>query len=312
MRSISIPLVHAASVVSSAQDLIPNGSFEQVLLCPDFQSQLDRTAFWFDPSEMGTPDYYHACAANAWFETPQSTVGFQEPVDGEAYAGIFLWMGWAATEEVREYLEVELTEALVENRCYRFRLRVNLADFSGFTTDAFGMRFYTDSVLLPTVWPPGDEPHIALAPGNFLTREDWTVLDGEYIATGGERFVMIGNYLFDAETTTQELTGGPPNVGDMAYALVDSVSLTTCLTTGQTEATPTSRTPGLVLRDGMLHWTGPIESSSAYCAYDVLGRVLAKGPVTQLPVALPVGHRGMLIVEYSRANGRNVLRLLVE
>lgn len=33
-----------------AQQLVPNPGFEELLQCPDFQSQLDRTAHWFDPS----------------------------------------------------------------------------------------------------------------------------------------------------------------------------------------------------------------------------------------------------------------------
>ncbi len=100
-------LVASAFWASTAfpQNLVPNGGFEEVLECPDFQSQLDRTAHWFDPSEMGTPDYYHACG-DPWYSVPDNTVGFQEPVDGQAYVGMFLWI--YLLEDVRELIEVEL------------------------------------------------------------------------------------------------------------------------------------------------------------------------------------------------------------
>ena len=74
-----------------AQQLVPNPGFEELLQCPDFQSQLDRTAHWFDPSAGGTPDYFHACGAPL-YSVPDNAAGVQDPVSGQAYAGIFLWI----------------------------------------------------------------------------------------------------------------------------------------------------------------------------------------------------------------------------
>ncbi len=216
----------ACTSVGNAQELVPNGSFEEVLICPDWQSQLDRTAFWFDPSEGGSPDYYHACG-EPLYALPDNTVGFQESVDGQGYVGIFLWIA-NVLDEWREYIEVGLTSPLIPGQCYQFRMHANLADFSDKTTDDLGVFFSMDSVLSDDPYPPGMAPQLALAPGTFLDRESWTVLEGAYIANGGERFLMIGNFLWDAETSVQVSPGGTPNTGDFVYCLVDSVSLTPC------------------------------------------------------------------------------------
>ena len=211
-----------ASTTVLSQNLVPNGGFEEVLECPDLQSQLDRTSHWFDPSEMGTPDYYHACG-EPWYSVPDNTVGFQEPVDGQAYVGIFLWI--YLLEDMREMIEVELLSTLQAGQCYRFRMHANLGDFSQKTTDDLGVFFSDSAFVTPTAEPPALQPHIALAPGTLLNKSDWTVLEGEYIASGGERYLMIGNYLLDAQTTLVEDTGG---TGNFVYCHIDSVSLTPC------------------------------------------------------------------------------------
>lgn len=285
-----------------AQELVPNGGFEEMLQCPDFQGQLDRTAFWFDPGPA-TPDYFHACAGNGWFSTPQSLHGFQEPFEGQARAGEFIWIGYAAGAEQREYMEVELLEPLVKDRCYQLRLRVNLADFSGCTTDAFGARFYADSVLLPNLFPPGDPPHIALPAGTFLDRDEWTLFEGEYIASGGERFLMLGNFLFDAQTTTLPLTGGPANTGTWVYVFIDAVSLTPCGAMSSAESSSTGA-PRPVISDGALRWTGALEPGSRYRLRDTTGRLVAEGNIGSAPIPLGIAPGSIVIVECI-GRGRN-------
>jgi len=225
MRSGKITCFLSIIIANSAlqaQNLVPNGGFEEVLECPDFQSQLDRTAHWFDPSAMGTPDYYHACG-EPWYSVPDNTVGFQEPVDGQAYVGIFLWIH--LLEDMREMIEVELLNTLQAGQCYRFRMHANLGDFSQRTTDDLGVFFSDSAITTQTAEPPPVLPHIALAPGTYLNKSDWTVLEGEYVASGGERYLMIGNYLLDAQTTLVADTGG---TGNFVYCHIDSVSLTPC------------------------------------------------------------------------------------
>lgn len=53
-----VPMVIAFSV--GAQNLVPNGDFEDYTQCPDYVSQIDRAVGWFRPTE-GTSDYLHAC-----------------------------------------------------------------------------------------------------------------------------------------------------------------------------------------------------------------------------------------------------------
>ncbi|MBP6310680.1 MAG: hypothetical protein KA408_00305 [Flavobacteriales bacterium] len=265
------------SAIAVAQNLVPNPSFEERLLCPDFQSQLDRTAFWFDPSEDGTPDYYHECNGGL-YSVPNSTVGFQQSVQGKAYVGIFLWIENVLTDW-REYIEVELMSELQAGECYRFHMYANLADFSGRTTDALGVHFYPDSVLRNDPYPPGEVPHLALSSGTYLDREEWTVLEGEYTAAGGERFLMIGNYEWNAQTSTEVVPGGPANTGNFVYCLVDSVTLTPCVQTSiQDPFLSDNEEPIIVnVQDGRIVMHGSMGANAVYSITDQMGKQVAQG-----------------------------------
>jgi hypothetical protein len=314
IRSRILPFMLSAhtALPATAQNLVPNGGFEEVIDCPDWQSQLDRTAFWFDPSEGGTPDYYHACATNAWYATPGSTVGFQETVDGQAYAGIFLWIEDVLTNW-REYLEVGLASPLVQGQCYRLSLRANLADFSGFTTDALGVCLAQDSILAGDPYPPGIVPQVLLSPGTFLDRDAWTLLQGDFIAQGGERFLMIGNFSWDAQTTTPALPDGPPNTGDFAYALVDAVSLTPCsaITIGLEEQ-EAGLVQGTVLFTDRLEVNMGVAPDGHYSVLDAQGRLMCVGSITDSSVDTANWSQGPYVVEIRSIRGRVWRRAVIK
>lgn len=291
MRPLPLMFALVASPVATPQELVPNGGFEEVLQCPSDHSQLDRTAFWFDPSVNGTPDYFNACATNAWFSTPQNVVGFQAPVDGESYAGIYLYEGSQVLNNWREYVQVGLLEALVAERCYRLILHANLSDNSSRTTDALGARFYSDSVLLPNPYPPGDVPHLSLPPGTFLSSDSWTVLEGEYIAMGGERFLMIGNYRDNANTTVQQLSTN----GSFAYAHIDAVSLTPCASLGFGQGAP--RRPIAFIAGGHLCISDPGLGAMRYRLSDAAGRIVADGVIQHEDVVLRSPLMGIYVLE---------------
>ncbi len=283
-------LVVTTGNILHAQQLVPNRSFEEVLQCPSDHSQLAGTAFWFDPTGIseGSPDYFHSCATASTHSTPLSVVGFQAPVDGEGYTGIYLYEGSQVLANWREYLQVELLEPLAADQCYHFIAHANLSDISSRTTNALGVRFYTEAVQLNNPYPPGDLPHLELPSGTFLNTDDWTPLEGTYIATGGERFLMIGNYLDNANTTVQQLSTN----GSFVYALIDDVSLTPCTTTGMLEH---ARRPTLLIRGEELHFSD-LPPGAHFRMVDPSGRLIALGPVQAGTITLPHVAFGMLIL----------------
>jgi len=290
-------LVSYVPTSALGQNLVPNPGFEELLQCPTGPSQLAGTAFWFDPTGnmQGTPDLFHSCTSGT-HSTPVSFLGFQEPADGEGHAGIFLYEGSQVLANWREYLQVELLEELVAHKCYLFSVLANLADNSSRTTDALGVRFYQEAVLLPNAFPPGDEPHLELPPGTFLNTTDWTPLEGTYIASGGERYLMIGNYRNNANTTVQQLSTN----GNFAYAFIDAVSLEPCIPTSA-HAPPSHGIQLIMGADGFeILGAGP---GAQYSICDPLGRILQIGRIAGSRLDPAVGARGMIMLTILDGDG---------
>jgi hypothetical protein len=292
-------LVHASS--SWSQQLVPNAGFEEVITCPDFQSQLDRTTHWTSPSVQGTPDYYHACASNPLYGVPQNTVGVQLPVEGDAYVGFFLFIAQPVMAEWREYIQVPLIAPLENGRCYRLRLHAALAEFSLLTTWSLGVRFRSGAYALPDPFIPGDAAHITLPENAFLDHAEWTVLEGEYIAAGGEDHLMIGNFLDDEDTPTQSVSSTLLNAGPFIYVLVDAVSLISCSTL--TASGPDAVPDGIAITSEGLIVTAAGWKGGHLRIYDTMGRVLLEQQVDTDGITWPEELRGAVFVELRAANG---------
>jgi hypothetical protein len=302
-------LIPCCSSAVIGQQFIPNPGFEQVLSCPDFQSQLDRTTYWTSPSTQGTPDYYHSCATNALYAVPQNTVGDQQPVDGDAYVGFFLMIDQLVMAEWREYIQTSLIAPLVAGRCYRFRLHAALTEFSLISTWSLGVRFNTGPYTLPDPFIPGDAAHITLAPGTFLDHENWTVLEGDYIASGGEDHLMIGNFLNDEDTPTQAISSAQLNAGPFVYVLVDGLSLSPC--DAMTATTSQEQVEGVTLTADGLSLTGSRWRSARIRLFDVMGRTLLDQRLQQDQVIWPAELQGALIVDIQAADGGTFRRRIV-
>jgi hypothetical protein len=286
---LAAPLLLSAAA-AFAQELVPNGSFEDVLQCPNGPSQLAGTAFWFDPTGnlTGTPDFFHACGSGT-HTAPANFLGFQEPAEGDGYAGIFLYEGSQVLANWREYVQVELLETMVQDRCYHVRVKANLSDNSSRTTNALGLRFYPEAVFLPNPFAPGDEPHLELPAGTFLNTTDWTLLEGDYLAAGGERFLMIGNYRDNANTTVQQLSTN----GNFAYAFIDAISVVPCIPTDVPALPASSVRIQLNGRSIELHGIDP---GATYRITDRVGRQLRTGGLAEGRIELGPSLRDMVVL----------------
>lgn len=187
----------------SAQNLINNPSFEEKNCCPDGYSQFHCTNTWTRPTK-GTSDYYNGCKNkfyNPEVKVPQNFFGFQEAFDGNAYVGIYAFY----KDSYREYIQIKLDTALVKNKKYGFSIQTSLADKAGIAVNSLGVAFSDTLVKQRSLLFTLELPHETLQnkSKNFLNdKEEWTDLYIDYIAKGGEQFLIIGNFLENNEADT--------------------------------------------------------------------------------------------------------------
>lgn len=209
----------------NAQNLVPNGSFEDYTSCPNDHSQLDLAAPWFTTS-FGSSDFYHSCSnsdPNSWVGVPSNHLGYQMPRTGEAYAGIIVYCSDYTV--VREYITVPLVSALIAGEAYYFEMFVNKPSYSDFASDAIGVHFSNGPITYSYDWILPFTAQVSNPVGNILTDTlNWVSVSGIYTATGGEDHLTIGGF---AENDNTNLIEYLPVIeyANMSYYYIDDVLL---------------------------------------------------------------------------------------
>lgn len=200
---------------------MPNPSFEDTISTP-----CDGYAFlalknWFTPSNQGSPDYYHECNSPISYGVPQNSLGFQYAQTGVAYAGILTY--YEPSNSIREYIEVQLTEPLIANVRYYWSFSVSKADSMDYASNNLGIYLSqnevssSDNLVIPQV-PTGNLSSVV------YDTSSWTTICGEYIANGGEEYLLIGNFFNNVQTNYVEIQQGSSfTIG--AYYYIDDVYL---------------------------------------------------------------------------------------
>jgi hypothetical protein len=207
---------------TNAQNLVPNPGFENFVECPDtsmlqFHALLDST--WY---QFGSADYFNSCDAIDYFGVPVNRFGYQFAHSGNAYTGLIAYASMTLT---REYIEIKLNAPLL-NQMYYVQFYVSLADTVQYAIENMGALF-TDTLFDPFPAPTYNWitgiPQVENPAGNMLNNKlNWIAVTGSFIASGGEKYMTIGNFKNDAQTVKQYFGGTSPYTLS-AYYFIDDV-----------------------------------------------------------------------------------------
>jgi hypothetical protein len=211
---------------SFSQNLVPNGNFEQYSGCPGNTGHLDSALFWINPNAFATPDYLNECSSGAY----PGVFGYQLPHSGIAYIALFLGN---PTSNSREYAEVPLNSTLVSGKCYHLEFFASAAHLN-YSTDALHA-YFSDTLIIGV--PVNNlfqfTPQIINTPGNFMDTLNWTLISGDFMAMGGESYLILGNFFNFSNTSYLQIDTDP--CCNQAYAYIDDVSLVEMPCTGLNE-----------------------------------------------------------------------------
>lgn len=224
-------LLSAALLISQglhAQNLVPNGSFEDYASCPgsysrnpaEFRVDDWRSLTW------GSPDYFNACSKGE-AAVPYNWAGVSDAFEGYGFAGLYTYM---AIKDYREYLHTKLTEPLIKDSVYHIEFRYKLSSYSKYCTDRIGLLL---SDTLPTLHhdrPLRIAPSVTFVKDSALTLEtgSWELAVAEYKAKGNEQFLTIGNFSDNTETGLyyiQFRSPQQPMLAESAYYYIDAVKV---------------------------------------------------------------------------------------
>ena len=198
---------------AKSQNLVPNPSFETYTLCQNAIGQITLAIPWTAATtDASSTDYYNSCSSI--YGVPSHSGGFQFARTGNAYAGLLFCAGSGA----REYLQVQLSNPLTQNKTYNVEFYVNSSNINAnsWSNNIAANLSSTRPISISTYSLQTLTPHI-MNTGNPVIYDtlNWVKVSGCYTAQGGEEYLTIGNF-FDNANTQVGITG-------VSYYLVDDV-----------------------------------------------------------------------------------------
>ena len=129
----------------------------------------------------------------------------------------------------RTYLGVELTNELIAGKEYCLKFHVSMSDMSKYAVNNIGMYISKERIEEATDGKLSYEPQIISITNNVYNKQFlWEDVCGTYLAKGGEKYIVIGNFATDAETKQEKVRLSRDFSGrqkDDGYYYVDDVSV---------------------------------------------------------------------------------------
>lgn len=228
-RLLFVAILVASCFSLSAQNLVPNSSFESIGSPPcswitsstGFNNAINN---WTMPSN-GSTDIFSTyvgttCYAHP-FSTHASSPGNQAPRSGNVMSALLTYgdgCGWQPN--YREYLQAELTSPMVTGQSYDVQFYVSLGDACASGTNNLGAHFRTTSYYQATCFVLPLTPQFNHT-GVITNKTGWTLVSGTVTATANWRYMILGNFYSNAATTRQSAGGSNPST----RYFIDDVSL---------------------------------------------------------------------------------------
>ncbi|MBO9703150.1 MAG: OmpA family protein [Sporocytophaga sp.] len=276
----------------TGQNLVPNSGFEEYFTCPqtfNSKSSIKKIApHWNSPSN-GTPDLYNRCSRGEM--GTHNITGVTEPYKGNGFAGFILW-----EEDVgfREYLQVRLIQPLQKGETYIVSFWYKMSTYSQFSIDRIGFSLHDTNTLFKYTHNIPDVTYEKIKDKAFDPNSgSWELLQTEYIAKGGERYLTIGNFSDNKSTKSFSLANInklEPLLKTSAYYYLDEVNISLKNLTTQEKGTEKLSldkkiiiSPGNYTLEGIqFDYDSDILLPSSYEELDLVFYTLEKHPDWQL------------------------------
>jgi hypothetical protein len=272
----SLCLMCCSVVSADAQNLVPNGNFDQTngnvpLGITEITDELVRCGTGWKRTTAGSSDYFHRRGSYPAY-APGTGFGYQEPMSDSAFAGILIVHDNTSSfpnpgTQSREYISRQLSSALIAGHTYRVTFWVARAEQPNYSTTSgtvtrIGAYMSTSAVVSSSSVPLSNlTPQVCSS--SLLDSDDWQKITGTFTATGGEKYITIGNFeaqLVNTETRKRSPYTASPitpayNFALTAYYFIDDVALvdmTPCVCTNAYSVTVT-----------------PTTNAQAYCCYNL-------------------------------------------
>ena len=221
MKKIFFILSVLLSFTVLSQNLILNGDFEDIIECPKGVHPSSKVLKNVTNPNEGSFDFIHTCNPTDYFGV---SFGGKSPQSRDGYTGICVFISSSYSTR-SEYLQLQIKDSLIIGKIYHFEMYLNLSTKSHIAINKLGVFFSNTLVQQKTDNTCRFKPDI-ISYDYYENREDWGKFSGDYIAKGGERYLIIGNFYLRKYINTKVIDVGKPINDNDVYYFIDNVSLT--------------------------------------------------------------------------------------
>ena len=228
-RAIALASALALAVMATAQNLVPNPSFEDTANCDlSTQCTLLKATGWYNPT-VSTPDVWDCdldrLCGMGMADEGGNNLSYQYAHEGTRHAGAFYWFG-PGSSNTREYMGIRLNTPLEAGHLYEVSCWCSRARNYRYAVDHIGAWLGLDSLWQNTTWWLAQTPQARLRdPSNaYLVEGDvWVQVADTIVAAGGEEWLVVGN--FDVADSVDGIVAEPGAVNHFAYYYLDALGV---------------------------------------------------------------------------------------
>ena len=207
----------------SGQNIVLNGNFEEFTKCPKELGAQEKPKVLKNVTNpnKGSFDFIHTCDDDDY---PRYRWGEETPQSGEGYTGISVYQN-SRYDFGSEYIQLQFKDSLIKGIIYQFEMYLSLGDRSHIAINNLGVCF-SDSLVRLKSDKCLFKPDI-VSYDFYENKVGWKKYSGDYIAKGGEKYLIIGNFCSSEYTKANNTKIVDKGVlkDNYVYYFIDNVSL---------------------------------------------------------------------------------------
>jgi len=217
----------ATSVVAQDEaELVENGSFEQIEGKIKKAGSIEVAVGWMSPTKTSADLF--ARRVKEGFSVPHNVYGKEEAYDGDNYVGVKTFS--YGDKEARTYISAKLKTPMRKGLKYAVKFYVSLSEGSKYAANNVAANFSKKQYNIAEDKSIMGESHVMHVENPvFNAMFGWDQVCGVYTATGGEKFVTIGNFSSNGDTKNERMKKPKTFNGQQmvsSYYYVDNISVT--------------------------------------------------------------------------------------
>ena len=221
-----VPVLLNAQDEDDDKNLVINGSFEEYEGRKLKRMGSLPMATGWRTATLAKADLFSTLVPGTPIAAPINDMGDQAPLTGNNYAGIRWWS--FLNKEPRAYMHTKLKKMLKKGEKYCVKYFVSLGDRSKYASAELGA--YISKVQIDkqdenSLTYKAQVPH--LKSKIYNDPYSWQGVCGVYEATGGEQYLIIGNFASNEATATDKVSAQAEDRAQLAHAYyyIDDVSV---------------------------------------------------------------------------------------